>query len=162
MGENEYVRHDNQILKTVGLILRMMKTIWHSSRVVIMDSGFCVLKGLVELAKRGVYGSTVVKKRRYWPKYINGDEIDQYFQNKQVGYQDYLPGLLDNVPFHLFCLKEEDYVMKMISTYGTTEKKGVTKRYLQSTNEIFLSIIPKYLITTSSDNTRPTIKINRE
>ena len=28
-----------------------------------MDIGFCVLKGLLEMRKRGVYGSALIKKR---------------------------------------------------------------------------------------------------
>jgi len=35
--------------KTVGLLLRLTKPIWGSSKVVVLDSGFCVLKGIVEL-----------------------------------------------------------------------------------------------------------------
>lgn len=42
--------------KTVGLLLRMTRPIWNTGRVVILDSGFCVLSGIVELAKRGLHG----------------------------------------------------------------------------------------------------------
>ena len=35
--------------KMVGLLLRLTCPIWHSSRLVILDSGFCVLKDIVEL-----------------------------------------------------------------------------------------------------------------
>eukprot|EP00957_Ditylum_brightwellii_P165119 12571713-Ditylum_brightwellii.AAC.1 len=38
--------------KAVEPMLRMMQSIWHSSHAVVMDSGFCVLRGIVELAKR--------------------------------------------------------------------------------------------------------------
>jgi hypothetical protein len=44
--------------------------------VVILDSGFCVLQCLVELKKIGVFASAVIKKRRYWPKYVPGEQID--------------------------------------------------------------------------------------
>ena len=50
--------------------MRLTETIHHSGRVVIIDSGVCVLKALTKLASIGVYSSTVMKKRRYWPKYI--------------------------------------------------------------------------------------------
>jgi hypothetical protein len=37
----------NEHGKTTGLLLRLTDSIAHSGRVVIMDSGFCVLKALV-------------------------------------------------------------------------------------------------------------------
>ncbi len=40
--------------KTVGLLLRMLKSIFHSGRYDVLDSGFCVLKAIVELKKKGV------------------------------------------------------------------------------------------------------------
>ena len=135
MGEKEFERHNGKHSKTGLLILQMMQTIWYSNRVLIMDSRFCVLKGLIELVKRGVYGSVVIKKCWYWPRYIKGDEIDQHFDNKPVRFQDYLPRVLENVLFHIYPFKEEDYVMKMMSTYGTNKEKSITKRFLESTNQ---------------------------
>ena len=46
--------------------------------------GLCVTKGLVELQKKGVLGAVLVKKRRYWPANIKGDEIDAQFALKEV------------------------------------------------------------------------------
>jgi Transposase IS4 len=101
--------------KTVGLLLRLTESIHHSGQVVIMDSGFCVLLALVKLASFGVYSSAVIKKRRYWPKYIDGGEIDSHFDLKEVGQTDSLPGMLDGTNFKVFCMKEEDYVMKLMA-----------------------------------------------
>ena len=41
----------------------MTQPIWNSGRVVILDSGFCVLQGLIELAKMGLYASALIKKK---------------------------------------------------------------------------------------------------
>ena len=90
----------------------------HSGRVVIMDSGFYVPKALIELLHVGVYSSAVIKKRRYWPKYIDGEDIDQHFQTKEVGQCDSLPGNLSGKAFSIFCMKEENYKMKLMATYG--------------------------------------------
>ena len=49
--------------KKVGLLLRMMKIYFSTGRYVIIDSGFCVLKGLIQLRKKGVYTCDVIKKR---------------------------------------------------------------------------------------------------
>ena len=94
--------------KTVGLLIRLTQPLHQSGKVVILDSGFCVLKGIVELKKKGVFASALIKKRRYWPKYINGDEIKLEFEDKEVGDSDALPGELDGVPCHIFAMKEPD------------------------------------------------------
>ena len=59
--------------KTLGLLLRLTESIHNSGgvvihhcsgRVVIMDSGFCVLEVLTKLLDFGVFSSAVIKKRR--------------------------------------------------------------------------------------------------
>ena len=61
----------NKFGNTVNLLLRMCSTIFGSGRIVILDSGFCVLKGIVELAKNGVFAGAQIKKgsidqNTYW------------------------------------------------------------------------------------------------
>ena len=51
----------NNLGKTVGLLLRLTRSIWNSGQVIILDSGFCVLQGIAELGKRGLYASTLIK-----------------------------------------------------------------------------------------------------
>ena len=38
----------------MGLLLHMMKSYFATGRYVILDSGFCVLKGLIDLRKNGI------------------------------------------------------------------------------------------------------------
>ena len=71
-----------------------------------------------DINKKGVYGSTLVKKRRYWPHYIDGEKNKAHFTNKGVGGMDALPGKLDNVPLCLLDMKEEYYAAMLMSTYG--------------------------------------------
>lgn len=104
--------------RTVGLLLRLTRAIWNTGKLVILDSGFCVLKALIELKKKGVYASALIKKRRFWPKGIDGDDIARHFVHKPVGATDRLPGICDNVKFDVFAMKEPDYVMMLMSTYG--------------------------------------------
>ena len=120
LGQLEY----EELGSTVGLLLRMLFPIFHLGFVVILDSGFCVLKGIVELRKKGVFASALIKKRRYWPKYICGDEVKQHFNDKEVGDADSWGGKLEDVPFHVFAMKEPDYVMARMSTYGTNARDG--------------------------------------
>ena len=132
--------------KTAGLLLRLTESIHHSGRVVIMDSGFCVLLALVKLASFGVYSSAVIKKRRYWPKYIDGSEIDSHFDLKEVGQTDSLPGTLDGTNFKVFCMKEEDYVMKLMATYGALRSvdEGATQRSVTRRSGIRENVSFKY------------------
>ena len=104
--------------RTVGLLLRLCKSIYGRGMVVILDSGFCVLKGLVMLWKVGVFASAVIKKRRYWPKYVPGAAMDEHCETLKVGECDCLHGELDNTTYSLFVMKDVDYNMKLMSTYG--------------------------------------------
>ena len=71
--------------KTVGLLLHVLEPIFGKGNMVVLDSGFCVLKGIMELKKHGIYTSTLLKKLKYWPKYIKGKAIKQHFEGKQEG-----------------------------------------------------------------------------
>ena len=120
----QYQEFDDLGGKTVGLLLRLSKSIWKSARIIILDSGFCVLKGIIELRKKGLYASALIKKCRFWPKYIRGEEIKTHFESLECGFADAWPGKLDNIPFHIYCTKEPDYVMFLMSLYGTLEPIG--------------------------------------
>ena len=78
--------------------------------------------------------AALIKKRPYWPKYIPGDKIIEHFKNKEVGdVEDALPRMLNDVLFHVFGMKEPDYVMQLMSTYGTNERdSNVKKKSVQS------------------------------
>jgi len=92
---------------------------------VILDSVFCILEGIIELKKVGVYAGALIKKRRYWPKHVPGDAIDHYFQDKEVGSFDALCGYMNCAPYQIFCMKEPEYVMKSMATYsGLTVPQG--------------------------------------
>ncbi len=111
--------------KTVGTMLRLTRSLDSTGTIVIMDSGFCVLKGLIEMRKRGVFGSAMIKKRRYWPKHVKGDEIKAHFVNMDVGSADAIKGTLDGEDFYIVGLKEPDYILMFMSTYGTLDRQGI-------------------------------------
>ena len=46
--------------KTIGLMIRLCKLPFNTGKVVIFDSGFCILEGLIELRKKGVFGSKLI------------------------------------------------------------------------------------------------------
>ena len=118
--------HDNKGI-TVGTLLRLTKPIHGSGKLVVLDSGFCVLQGLVELKRLGVFAHALIKKRRYWPKHVKGDDIIQHFANKEVGSADALQGQLDGVPVYIYGMKDPDYTMMLMATYGTLAEQGDKK-----------------------------------
>ena len=75
----------DNIGKTVVTILQCKRPICNCARVVIMNSEFCVTKGLVELQNKGLFGAVLIKKRRYWTANIKGDAIDAHFASKEGG-----------------------------------------------------------------------------
>jgi hypothetical protein len=132
--------HTGDKSPTVGLLLRLCRSLIGTGKVVILDSGFCVLEGLIQLRKNGIYASAVIKKRRYWPKYVPGDKIDSYMNEKKaVGECDALYGTLDGVPYHIFCQQEPNYVNKLMSTYGgltvDTKEFPTSRTYLNDKGE---------------------------
>ena len=118
--------------KTVGLLLRLTKPLWNTAKLVILGSGFCVLKGIVELQKKGVFASALIKKRRYWPTFIKGDDVKAHFSDCEVGAVGAWTGNLDGIKFHVSCMKEPEYVMSLMTTYGTTELMGNARPCVQN------------------------------
>ena len=105
--------------KTASLLLRLTEPIFDTGKIIILDSGFCVLDAVIALKKRGVFASALVKKRRYWPRHVDGEAIKESLKDTPVGVTRRLPGELHGEKFDLFCLREPDYVMTLMSTYGS-------------------------------------------
>ena len=74
--------------RTTNLLLRLTKSLANTGKVVVMDSGFCVLKALIALSLSGVFASAFIKKRIFWPTLVAGDAIDQHMEKKEVGEVD--------------------------------------------------------------------------
>ena len=58
LGNEEF----DEMGKTTGILLRLTKHFWHLGKVFVLDSGFCVLKSLTELQKKGLYAAALIKK----------------------------------------------------------------------------------------------------
>jgi hypothetical protein len=130
----------------------MTVPIWYTGTVVVMDSGFCVAAGIIKLLEKGVFGQALIKKRKYWPKLVPGDHIDEYMKSKEVRECDALnmasatttPGETSD-KWHIFCMKEPDYVMKVMSTHGTLEDlpdKKTRRTFKNASNQSVTKIFP--------------------
>ena len=69
-----------------------------------------------------MYASALIKKRRYWPRYIQSDAINDHMLQAEVGDVDAWQGTMDLIPFHVFVMKEADYIIMLMSTYGTNNQ----------------------------------------
>ena len=88
----------------------MCDPIFSIGKCVAIDSVFCVSKGITALLEFGVYAAALIKKRKYWPKDVTGDAIDQYFSGKDVTYVDMLKAITEEgyegKAFNICFLKE--------------------------------------------------------
>lgn len=119
--------------KTTGLLLRMLSNVFWTGKYVVLDSGFCVLKAIIELRKMGVFACALIKKRMCWPIGVPGDAMQRRFDRPEVrvGDVDAISGKLDDVPYYLWGMKEPDYVMMMMATggpLGSNDECRETKR----------------------------------
>lgn len=127
----------SELGKTVSLVLRMTESLQSTGTVVIMDSAFCVLQGLAELGKRGVFAATVVKKKKYWPRGVPGDEILAYMEHKPVGQLMTRLGSIDEIPMLLHAVNHSRYVFIMISTYGSSVLRDPPRTVRSADGQIF-------------------------
>ena len=107
--------------RKLGKIMRFTRPIWNCAKVVIMDSGFCVTKGLVEIWNKGIFGAALIEKRRYCPANIKGGSINDHFDSKEVVNVDAVNQMEYGMSYHLFCMKDPDYVINLMTTYGILE-----------------------------------------
>ena len=73
------------------------------------------------MVDKGVLGSTLIKKQHYWPKGVPAEEILRHMQNKEVGDVGAFQGSITGKRYHIMAIKDTDYVMLMMTTYGTLE-----------------------------------------
>ena len=76
--------------------------------------------------------SAVIRKRRYWPKHVPGPAIEAHFGSMKIGETDSIKGQLDGIPYDLFVMKDVDYTMKLMSTYGALIEDPKSEEKLRS------------------------------
>ena len=97
-------------LKTATLMIETKKPVHNTDKVVSMDSRFCVSVGIIAMQNFCVYGQSLIKKQRYWPKNVPGDAIDSYFANKELGRAKTFRQVFDGKPLLVHCQKDDRYV----------------------------------------------------
>ena len=87
------------------LSMEMTFPVWCTGLVI--SSGFCVSVGIIAMHHFGVYGQSLIKKLRYWPKNVPGDAINTYFANKELGSAKIFRQVFDGKPFLVHCHKDD-------------------------------------------------------
>ena len=70
-----------------GIIFAYDEKLFFTGGYVILDCGFCVLKGFIELRNKGVFAYDAIKKRRYWTSIVTGKDTKDHFLEVEVGRQ---------------------------------------------------------------------------
>ena len=100
--EGENPNTGRKYTKTSSLMCEMTVPLHGMGEIVSMDSGFCVIVGILHLHEHGVYGQVLIKKRKYWRKGCPGAQIDSYMEGKPL----VLVKTLRHAPSCLSCLDE--------------------------------------------------------
>ena len=116
-------------------MLEKTKPVHHTGKVVSMDSGFCVFVGIIAMHNFGVYGQSLINKRKYWPNNVPGDAIDSYFANKEISSAKTFRQVFNRKPFRANCHKDDRYVTKIMSTHGIINKIPTHKTYRRVVGE---------------------------
>ena len=53
--------------------------LFSTSRYVIIDSSFGVLKWFIKVRKKVILACAFIKKSRYWPSMVTGKEMEDHF-----------------------------------------------------------------------------------
>ena len=70
--------------KTNSLLLCLTKLLCSTGNLLVLDSNLCILQGVIELTKVGLFVAAVVKKQCYWPIHVPGQYIDNYMKTKDI------------------------------------------------------------------------------
>ena len=98
---------------------------------VTMDIGFCVTACILHLHDLCVFGQSLIKKRKYWPKGCPGDFIDEYMEGKPLGFVKIFLQDMDGIPFYIHCTRDDRFVTKLMSTHGLLTEVDDHKTYWQ-------------------------------
>ena len=127
-GPNSTKDMEEEMGKCPSLVCRMTRTIWGSGRVVLLDSGFGYLNCLGQLRRKGLFSTTVIKKKQHWPRGVDGDKILMNMSNKNVGSCLVQRGtnneLFPNINFWIGAMADSKHISIMANTWSTTHETG--------------------------------------
>ncbi len=123
LGAPEFASKGN--MRARGLFLHMTKPIFYAGQYVIIDSGFCVLKGFMHWEERHLcclspssasFGLNLFQKLTF----LNTSRTRMLV----VGSIYAISWMLDNVKYNVWCMKELKNVMIIMTTDGALSLEG--------------------------------------
>ena len=81
----------------MGLLLRMVKIYFTTGGYLSIDSSLYVLKGLIQLRKKGIFACAIINKIRYRPSMVPGKDMEYNFGEVDVGEKYSKQGIVDDV-----------------------------------------------------------------
>jgi hypothetical protein len=116
----------------------MLQLYFHTARYIVLESGFCVLKAIIELRKNGLFGCALIKNRGTGLTGVLGDAMQRFFDKEGVNIRDHhaIAGTIDGVAYNLWGMKEPDYVMGMMATGGPSAAYEMCKETVEDGIEV--------------------------
>ena len=108
-----------------------MKLLCSIGKIIILDSRFHALQGIVKLFKRGVCTLALIEKYHYLPKGALGKVMNDRITNKEISETDTIRERIDGVDCNSFSMKDEDLTIKLMSTCRKLEVEHNTKNSVQ-------------------------------
>ena len=145
LGPQEFLSYG----KTAGMMLRMLKSYFGAGKYVILDSGFCVLKAIIEMKRHEICSCALIKKTRFWRTGVPGNAMDEHMETKEVSDVDAIQGSEGRVTYNLWIMKEPDYTMKMMVTSGSQTCRSTIRRWMEGGVEMtkeFAYTLPFYTL----------------
>ena len=99
--EGENPNTGRKYTRTSCLMCEMKVPLHGTGKIVSMESGFCVTVGIHHFHEHGVYGQSLIKKRKYWPKWCPREQIDSYMEGKPPGFVKALKQDMGGITFNI-------------------------------------------------------------
>jgi hypothetical protein len=109
-------------------MMRLAKPLFGSGSIVIHDAGFSNIPALIQLKKRGVFASCLIKKKRYWPAFSNGAANEAHMAQRVLGDCDAIQAKFAGEDYAVYMLKDSTYTLQLAATYGKNIRVGPMKR----------------------------------
>ncbi len=119
-------------------MMQLCEPLFGTGSIVIHDAGFACVPALIQLKRKGVFASCLLKKKKYWPKFSHGAANAEHMAGKPIGSIDAMQGKFGGEDFAIYLMQDSKYTLQLASTYGKNERKGPDKRRrCEDTNQLY-------------------------
>jgi len=121
--------------KVGGLMMRMAKPLFGTKSVVVHDSGFQSVVAMAELGKEGVYAACLMKKKRYYAKFSDGEANEDFLKAQDFVQPFCKPMQFESFQWRVIGHRDTQHIVQLLSAHGTSDRcLPVRFRYHPETN----------------------------